>query len=383
MNGASNYDSSLSSNVPKSIVNTSFNHQELHIVNKFNDNTHLSSSSHEKEKQHKGKYLIFEEENNSNDDLPITITNVDSIRKNDKITRYITINETNYPISKPIFNTQSCILGGKPWYILITIIVYFLLVGFHSSFTLRWIIEDIHWVFVIPTVFIIIITVITGFRTAFTNPGIVPRKVFGIGLNPVMVDTNSQEIYVNEKPTVLYHCRTCYNTKSPRTIHCRTCNNCVEEFDHHCPWLGNCIGKRNYKLFVLVLLLANLYSIYVAISSCLACFLMIELPYTKESIHLGFMRHYYLEPIICIYASSVLFFIAPLLASHLLQISLGINTNERIKKSERMFDRGFLKNWINFMFRSIPPVSVVQKLKKVDNKKIVVQTENKIYASLK
>ncbi|VDL78716.1 unnamed protein product [Nippostrongylus brasiliensis] len=39
-----------------------------------------------------------------------------------------------------------------------------------------------------------------------------------------------------------------------KTKHCRQCNFCVEVFDHHCIWLNNCIGKKNYRLFVVLLL---------------------------------------------------------------------------------------------------------------------------------
>ncbi len=34
--------------------------------------------------------------------------------------------------------------------------------------------------------------------------------------------------------------------------HCRSCKRCVPRFDHHCPALNNCVGKRNFKVTVVL-----------------------------------------------------------------------------------------------------------------------------------
>ena len=39
------------------------------------------------------------------------------------------------------------------------------------------------------------------------------------------------------------------------------CNKCVDVFDHHCKWLNTCIGKRNYKPFIVSVILAIIMSI--------------------------------------------------------------------------------------------------------------------------
>jgi len=54
----------------------------------------------------------------------------------------------------------------------------------------------------------------------------------------------------------------------PETRHCRVCNRCCDEFDHHCPWINNCVGKRTYRMF-LVMLASGTVSAFGVIATCI------------------------------------------------------------------------------------------------------------------
>uniref|UniRef100_A0A0N4ZZ96 Palmitoyltransferase n=1 Tax=Parastrongyloides trichosuri TaxID=131310 RepID=A0A0N4ZZ96_PARTI len=66
--------------------------------------------------------------------------------------------------------------------------------------------------------------------------------------------------YKPEKGHVIENlkCQICLHTVVEGTKHCKSCNKCIPGFDHHCIWLNNCIGKKNYKLFfILVIILVS------------------------------------------------------------------------------------------------------------------------------
>ena len=45
----------------------------------------------------------------------------------------------------------------------------------------------------------------------------------------------------------------------------------MDEFDHHCKWLNNCIGRRNYRYFVVMILLLEINTVVILAFSLYMC----------------------------------------------------------------------------------------------------------------
>lgn len=58
-------------------------------------------------------------------------------------------------------------------------------------------------------------------------------------------------------------CRICDLAVSLRAKHCGQCNRCTEGFDHHCKWLNNCIGDKNYRLFIVLVVVLSLDKVFI------------------------------------------------------------------------------------------------------------------------
>eukprot|EP00794_Sanderia_malayensis_P000124 gene124-735_t len=121
-----------------------------------------------------------------------------------------------------------------------------------------------------------ICVMVTLLKTAFMDPGIIPRasceesSFIEKSLEVPIPDPanyrpppRTQEIYVKGQAMKLKYCFTCKIFRPPRASHCSMCDNCVERFDHHCPWVGNCVGKRNYRYFYLFLVSLSLLCVYI------------------------------------------------------------------------------------------------------------------------
>ncbi|XP_021675266.2 probable protein S-acyltransferase 12 isoform X2 [Hevea brasiliensis] len=72
------------------------------------------------------------------------------------------------------------------------------------------------------------------------------------------------------------YCNHCQNGKPPRCHHCSVCQRCVLKMDHHCVWVVNCVGARNYKFFLLFLIVYLDAVLNLAFALSLLCFIFMH-----------------------------------------------------------------------------------------------------------
>ncbi|CDW79189.1 uncharacterized protein containing dhhc-type zn finger [Stylonychia lemnae] len=57
-------------------------------------------------------------------------------------------------------------------------------------------------------------------------------------------------------------CQVCDTHIHNRSKHCGVCNKCVQKFDHHCFWLNNCIGQHNYTIFMVLIIITFIHTLF-------------------------------------------------------------------------------------------------------------------------
>lgn len=119
----------------------------------------------------------------------------------------------------------------------------------------------------------VLITIISAYLTATTDPGIIPRALRSPPSIKDFPAIRSRAMVYRGRSIIMKYCDTCRIWRPPRTSHCATCNNCVQRFDHHCPWLGNDIGIRNYKTYFCFVVFATISEALGISSSVLTLYL--------------------------------------------------------------------------------------------------------------
>eukprot|EP01137_Pigoraptor_chileana_P022027 Opistho-2@6832 len=188
------------------------------------------------------------------------------------------------------------------------------------------------------------LTFITFFRTAMSDPGILPREPppeHDDPYAPSTVDSIVRGAEIKRK-----WCNTCHFYRPPRTVHCFECDNCVECYDHHCPWTSNCIGRRNYRYYFSYLGSLTAFILY-AIGSCVAHVVLVAREDGASEIGAKAVPSIIVGSI----AAIALWPVGGLFVFHCSLISIGKTTNERLTNRLRgvknPYDRGAWSNLLN------------------------------------
>ncbi|XP_075080097.1 putative protein S-acyltransferase 6 [Nicotiana tabacum] len=178
------------------------------------------------------------------------------------------------------------------------------------------------------------------------DPGIIPRN----NESPATESTGngrirSKRVAINEVEMKLKYCRICNIHRPPRSCHCVICDNCVEKFDHHCPWIGQCIGLRNYRLYVLLLVMATVYFVYIFAFSCK------KIQHKNSGNGMGFIGLVKDCPetlALTCFSFAAAFFVGGLTAYHVYLIATNQTANENFRQlygsNRNAFDKGVVNN---------------------------------------
>ena len=176
---------------------------------------------------------------------------------------------------------------------------------------------------------------------------------------------------INGQDYFLKFCPTCLNAKDLRVYHCPDCGLCIIRHDHHCPWLSTCIGLNNHKLFF-VLVIINLV-LFIFNTILLSVFT--ESILKKEKFNqLAKVDNILLYFLLVMNGAIALFHFA-LLINHLVYISTGQTTSERIRRKKgaiNPFNNGSIIQNISEFWKY--PMKYKENIKYNDNASMFLDT---------
>lgn len=234
------------------------------------------------------------------------------------------------------------VTSGSYWVFLGTCAVY--ATALIIFYTFIFPIADTPLVFNILLHFLLFLSLYFCFKTAFTDPGILPRGTAPFSIVKQLLNSkddsivrhpNNNDVLVgkievlNGERMLYKYCCTCELFRPPKSSHCSTCDNCVLDYDHHCPWLSNCIGRRNLKFFMYFCIFTSL----VSLANAIIISLIILRLYMSSSVSFVEFFCYSAIPYVFffLFSFSIGSGLAGFVIYHALLIYQGITSSEHIK----------------------------------------------------
>ena len=250
--------------------------------------------------------------------------------------------ETTANVQQSEYKPEKCVLIGKKYFFFegkysinsrmigLPITLILLIYDFiHVSVFMNKFLSSSSFTFLfIINLILFSLQILQSLNTAFTDPGsFLPNygedKSNSSEANLMIATIKGQDYF-------LKFCRTCGNAKDLRVYHCPDCGLCILRHDHHCPYLSNCIGLNNHKLFI-YLIIINL--IYFIINTILLLTFMLSKVNKDEFSELAKSENIFLY-ILLIFNAVLFLFNLALIINHIIYISTGKTTSERIKRKK-------------------------------------------------
>ncbi|KAK6305973.1 hypothetical protein J4Q44_G00228980 [Coregonus suidteri] len=217
----------------------------------------------------------------------------------------------------------------------------------YITFPCAWLATHVSVAYPVASAMLLTGTLVTFLVSSFMDPGILHQDPPWPGTAEVAY------VIVNGQKYEMDWCSRCELYLPPAAWHCRRCNACVDRFDHHCEWLNNCVGRRNYRVFLLFLLLLTSYLLLVLSSSQLYLFL------TLLILQQPFSLPHATTVVVMVTSLACVLLVLVILISHIKLISNGepSSTIEPYFEpdDQNPFDQGCWKNWTHVLCSKTGP----------------------------
>ncbi|KAK9448466.1 DHHC palmitoyltransferase-domain-containing protein [Limtongia smithiae] len=216
--------------------------------------------------------------------------------------------------------------------------------GLYFGFTAPWLFHYVSPVLPIITAYIFFLALMSFFKAAFSDPGILPQNLHitsysatehdfrmaqtSLPLLLAPISDSRSPSGMRHRATTVHFCERCKIWRPPRASHCHTCDRCIDVRDHHCRLLNNCVGIRTYRYYVSFLIQLNLLGLLVSTSSFVHVFIYKRHEHTSA---LHAIRHAPVSFAIAFYAITVtVIYPGRLLYQHIWLMKRGQKTRELV-----------------------------------------------------